>query len=210
MFVSDGQSVVVKDCISTLIPRGSKVTAGATAVSLDLSSMTNVCELEVNAVGADARLMWMPSVNTATVVLLGATPVTTVTAGAEYLLEVGEAGAALFTEGMTIEIFDTNTTTHLFTGVVQGKEGRAGKYPPVNPTKIRLIAPFGAMTIASVAVNCVVRYAIARHDTSNHYYIGTLIPSATTKRVVTPNWARYASIVRTDATDVRLIFTQTG
>ena len=209
MNVSNYKEVSV-DAITNSIPRGSKTTAGATAVSHDLSAMTNICELEIDAVGADARVMWMPSVNTATVVLLGATPVTTVTAGAEYLLEVGVAGAAVLSEGMTIDIFDTNTTTHLFTGVIQGKEGRAGKYPPVEPTKVRLIAPFGAMTIASVAVNCVVRYAIARHDTSNHYYVGTLIRSATTKRVVTPSWARYASIVRTDATDVRLIFNQAG
>lgn len=210
MYIPIGTSPAVKNCITKSLPRGSTTTAGATAVSLNISEHgDSPVELEIEA-SAACRVFFMPSVNTSTVATITlAAQVTAVTAGREYLIELPAADLAKFNDGMVIELFSSDTTTLRLIGIVQGVATRPSKVPGYTPTQMRIITPFGAMSIASLGDGGVIRWGIARHDTSNHYYVGTPLAANEVKRVIPPDWAKYISLVRVSS-DARIIVSETG
>lgn len=210
MYIPLGTSPAVKNCITKILPRGSVTTAGATAVSLNISEHgDSPIELEIEA-SAACRVFFMPSVNTATIATIAlAADVAEVTAGREYLITLPVADVAKFSDGMVIEIFASDTTTLRMIGIVQGVNQKASKVPQYAPTQIRIVTPFGAMGFASLSTNSVIRWGIARNDTSNHYYTGTIMAAAEVKRVIPPSWAKYISLVRVSS-DARIIVSETG
>ena len=210
MYIPLGTSPAVKNDITKTLPRGSTTTAGATAVSLNISEHgDSPFELEIEA-SAACRIFFMPSVNTSTVATITlAADVTAVTAGREYLITLAAADVAKFSDGMVIEIYDADTTTLRMIGIVQGVDQRASKVPQYTPTQIRIVTPFGAMGFASLGAGSVIRWGIARHDTSNHYYVGTPLAANEVKRVIPPTWAKYISLVRVSS-DARIIVSETG
>lgn len=210
MQIHNSTTTIAKDIIDKVIPRGTAVTASNVGLKKIVGAFpTNQIELEIENIGADVRLMWMPGDGTL-ISTLAATPISTVVAGEEYLMTVTNPEA--YFPGQTVEIRASDTTTLLFIGVVQG-----GKKLPYNnansatPNTIRLFAPFGAMTIASVTSGSIVYWALARNDTSNHYYVGVKMLDGEIRRFSPPLWAKYISFLSTEfMTETRLFIHETG
>jgi len=211
MQIHQSTTTVAKDIIDKVIPRGTSVTSTLVGLKKLVGAFPqNQIELEIENVGADMRLMWCPGDQTLIEELAGATPLVAVTAGEEYLLTVTDP--TKYAPGQTIEIRATNGTTLRFIGVVQGGVSLAwNNANSTTPLAIRLFAPFGAMDAASVVATDKTYWAVAKDDTSNHYYVGIKMLDGETRRFSPPLWARYISFLSTEAaTQTRIFIHETG
>ncbi|TXH14294.1 MAG: hypothetical protein E6R03_09565 [Hyphomicrobiaceae bacterium] len=206
MYIQETRAVATKDSIDKLVPRGTVATSSSVG-SKELLGLHPLYELEIENTGNIARVAFMPSANSTAIETLGATPLTTVTAGKEYLLTVADTTA--YIPGSIIEIRQSGGTLRLI-AVVQGVDQRSWVSPPSGPfTQIRLIAPFGAMDAGNVQATDTVFWAISRNDTSNHYYVGFKMADGAVRRVMPPAWAKYIHVTSTTG-DTRLILHEVG